>query len=163
MRGLRRVVSVYDVNKATRLAIEAGLAKVCLGEQLMSPEGVPSVCVCACDGLPQVLLFSPCSSFSLIPLFLPFLASLHFFVSIYLYLIPKSVPSLLHHFISGRIFVILSHFTIFVSVPGVLGACLRRNRCAVDVGAAPPPAGPLMAISKSAVFYDSLVMHRTDR
>lgn len=62
MRGLRRVVSVYDVNKATRLAIEAGLAKVCFGEQLMSPEGVPSVCVCACDGLPQVLLLS--SAFS---------------------------------------------------------------------------------------------------
>ena len=55
MRGLRRVVSVYDVNKATRLAIEAGLAKVCFGEQLMSLAGVPSVCVCACDGLPEVL------------------------------------------------------------------------------------------------------------
>ncbi|MPC45221.1 hypothetical protein E2C01_038913 [Portunus trituberculatus] len=67
MRGLRRVVSVYDVNKATRLAIEAGLAKVCFGEQLMSLAGVPSVCVCACDGLPEVLLGSSSSNFLSFP------------------------------------------------------------------------------------------------
>ena len=70
MRGLRRVVSVYDVNKATRLAIEAGLAKVCFGEQLMSLAGVPSVCVCACDGLPEVLPVSfPSYFLSLSPIF----------------------------------------------------------------------------------------------
>lgn len=161
VRGLRRVVSVYDVNKATRLAIEAGLAKVCFGEQLMSPEGVPSVCVCACDGLPQVLLHSLSSSPPLPPVLFFSCPCPSSFASSYFYhfLVLKSVSSLLPHIIKGHIFIILLHFTTFLQRAGLPEA---RPTCSRRQGRR-PPAAPSTAISKSSVFYDSPVIHRTDR